>query len=331
MRTTSSTSVVTLIAVLTVAGCSGEPEAAPSNIEEFTEPQCASPDELCLPEPEQGFQIRTEGTEIGPGEDVEYCEVVLLPGSEDDVYYVRAFESQMTAGSHHLIVAGIEPGTATDENAEVGDRVPCTGPDVFGGELQAVTGAQLPYAHESFPEGVGRKFHGGQKIVFDYHYFNASSAPIAANAAVNFHTTDESAVKKISRSFGFYNIGIEIPPGAEKSFTRECTFTHDVYVHKLTRHTHQWGTEFNTWYVGGERDGEMVFSSPDYETVDFPFEDPVLIRAGEGFRFECGFINTESYPLEFGLKASDEMCILFGNWYAANEGEEVPQQGCLVL
>ena len=307
--------------------------ASPVPIDEsqFVEPQCSSPDELCLAVPENGFQIQSVGTEIAAGEDVEYCEVVALPGDEDDVYYVNAFESQMTAGSHHLIVSAIQPGTDTDDNAEVGDRVPCTGGDVFGGEIVPVTGSQLPYGYEAFPAGVGRIYRGGQKIVFDYHYFNTTPEPISARAAVNFHATDEANVTKLSKGFGFYNLGIEVPPGAEESFTGECFFDDDVYVHKLTRHTHQWGTDFNVWYAGGDKDGEMIFSSPDYETVDFPFEEPQLIPGGSGFRFECGFKNTESYTLKFGLKASDEMCILFGSWYEAAEGGSMSDQSCFLF
>lgn len=329
MRNTPRLALLTAFLV----ACGGDPSAQPGPLteSELHAPTCASPGELCLAEPAQGFQIRSDGTEIEPGADVEYCEVVLLPGTADDVYYVRAFESQMTEGSHHLIVAAVEPNTDTDRNAPVGERVPCTGPDVFGGELVSVTGSQQPYSNETFPEGVGRVYTGGQKVVFDYHYFNAGAQPIAARAAVNFHTTEADRVERVSRTFGFYNLGIEIPPGSEASFTKECSFSQDVYVHKLTRHTHQWGTDFNVWYTGGARDGEMLFSSPNYETVDFPLEEPVLMKAGEGFRFECAFINTESYPLKFGLEASDEMCILFGNWYPAGDDEEAKSQSCYVL
>jgi hypothetical protein len=315
---------------IALVGCSSSDPPLASTAPEFVEPTCASPSEVCLAAPAEGFQIRSEGTQIQPGEDVEYCEVVLLPGAPEDTYYVRAFETQMSAGSHHLIVAAVDPGSATDLHAVPGDRVPCTGPDVYGGQLGPVTGAQLPYGHEAFPEGVGRVYHGGQKVIFDYHYFNATAEPIAARAAVNFHTTSADRIKKLSRVFGFYNLGIVIAPGEEASFREECAFSHDVFVHKLTRHTHKWGTRFDVWRSGGAQDGELLFSSPDYETVDFPFDEPVLVRAGEGFRFECTFVNTESYTLEFGVKASDEMCILFGSWYPAGDGE-VPGQSCFTL
>lgn len=298
--------------------------------ETFTPPECSDTTELCLPAPDNGFQIVTVGTSIEPGQDVEYCEVVALPGTPDDVYYVNGFESQMTEGSHHLIVAAIEPGTETDANAEVGDRVECTGPDAFGGELIPVTGAQLPYNSEKFPPKVGRIYYGGQKVVFDYHYFNTTSGPLLARAAVNFHATDPANVEKIARSFGFYNLGIAIPPMSTAEFTKECTFNHDVYVHKLTRHTHRWGTDFSAVFVGGPRDGETALMSDDYETVDFPFEEPVLMPAGSGFRFTCAFDNTEDYTLTFGLKATDEMCILFGSWFVEGD-QDAPEQSCFVF
>ena len=298
--------------------------------EQFVPPTCESPGEICLAEPELGVQIRTVGASIEPGQDVEYCEVVALPGTPEDVYYVNAFESQMTEGSHHLIVAAILPGTDTDAAAQVGDRVKCVGPDVFGGEIIPVTGSQQPYGSEKFPQNVGRTYYGGQKVVFDYHYFNTTSAPLQARAAVNFHATTADQVTKFARTFGFYNLGIEIPPGASAEFNGECFFDRDVYVHKLTRHTHQWGTDFKAWARGGAKDGQLLLESSDYETVDFPFEEPLLMPEGSGFEFSCAFDNTENYTLTFGLKASDEMCILFGAWYVEGE-QDVPEQSCYLF
>jgi hypothetical protein len=288
-------------------------------------------DEPCLAPPEQGFQMRSVGTSIEPGEDVEFCEVVQLPGTADDVYYVNRFESEMTLGSHHLIVSAIEPGTDTDANAEVGDRVPCFGPaSAWGGDLLDVTGQQVRYHDESFPAGVGRIFNGGQKVIFNYHYFNATDFPIDARAAVNFFTTDEANVQKIAESYAAYFVGIDIDPGETASYTIECNMTADVLVHKLTRHTHRWGTDFPVEFSGGERDGELIYTSPSYEDPDHIFEEPLLVREGEGFRFTCNYDNTEpdAHHLSFGEKTTDEMCILFAIIYSP-EGREVnPDQGC---
>src|SRR6188768_3031343 len=87
---------------LLIAGCGGgdddtNGDGADAGI--IGDPDCATPDfvgvtdsceeEPCLAVPEFGFQIRDEGTTIQSAEDVEYCEVVLLPGDPSDTYYVN--------------------------------------------------------------------------------------------------------------------------------------------------------------------------------------------------------------------------------------------------
>jgi hypothetical protein len=100
-------------------------------------------------------------------------------------------------------------------------------------------------------------------------------------------------------------------------------------VHKLTRHTHQWGTDFPVEFAGGERDGELIYTSPSYEDPDYLFDEPVLVQAGEGFRFTCNYDNTNgTHDLFFGENATDEMCILFGTIFSPTEREVPGSQGC---
>jgi len=303
-------------------------------------PTCETPDfvgltdscdeEPCLAAPQYGFQIRDQGTTIQSTEDVEYCEVVVLPGDESDVYYINGFDSAMSLGSHHLIVAAVIPGSSTDENATPGDRVSCVGPDGFGGDLLDVTGQQLPYHQDAFPEGVGRIYHGGQKLIFDYHYLNVTEGPLEARAAVNFYTADESCVEKIAESAGMYNLNIGIANGDTGSFTKACTFKQDVMVYKLSRHTHQWGTDFPVEYVGGAHDGDLIFTSPSYEDPDFIFDEPILMKAGEGFRWTCNYDNDSGHYLMFGPNATDEMCILFSTIYSPDAKEVSGDEGCFL-
>jgi hypothetical protein len=304
------------------------------------DPNCGQPDLVgtvgdceeppCLGVPEYGFQLRNQGTTIQSGEDVEYCEVVQMPGDSSDTYYINGFDSAMTLGSHHLIVAAIEPGSQTDQNATVGDRVECFGPaSGFGGDLIDVTGQQLPYHADTFPDGIGRVYQGGQKLVFNYHYFNATEAPLEARAAVNFYTAEESCVEKIAESAGFFFVGIDINDGESASYTASCTFSQDVMVTKLTRHTHQWGTEFPVEFVGGERDGDDIYTSPNYEDPDYSFDEPVLVKAGEGFRWTCNYVNDSGHHLGFGEEAKDEMCILFPTIYSPVAREVPGEENCL--
>jgi hypothetical protein len=276
-------------------------------------------DEPCLAPPAEGFQIRSEGGEIQPTEDVEYCEVVQLPGGPEDIYYVKGFESAMTDGSHHLIVAAIIPGSPTDEEAQVGERVKCITATAFGEDITDVTGQQLPFHEEAYPAGVGKVFTGGQKLVFDYHYFNTTDAPLKARAAVNFLTTQPENVEHIAENFASFNFGIVIPAHQEASFSNSCRMSSDVMVHKLTRHTHQWGTDFPVFLDTGEGEPQHIYTSPNYEAPDHVFEEPVLVRAGQGFDFDCNYFNDTGETLIFGTEATDEMCILFGTMYSPTE------------
>ena len=63
--------------------------------------------------------------------------------------------------------------------------------------------------------------------------------------------------------------------------TAECKFNQTAYVHKLTRHTHRWGQDFDVWFAGGEKDGEHIFKSEHYEDVDHVFSEPILVEKGE--------------------------------------------------
>ncbi len=287
------------------------------------------PGMLCLVPPDSGFQIKTLGEAIEPGQDIEYCEVVALPGGPEVTYYVDAFQVEMTQFSHHLIVQSAIPGSATEKAISPGMKTTCTGADVFGGEIEGVTGSQHPYHEEQYPEGVGKKFQGGQKLIFDYHYFNSSNAPVKAGAALNFHTVDASKVTREAHAFGFYNLNFAVPPNSKQTFTSECRFTQDVIVSKLTRHTHQWGKDFSTEFAGGPNSGQHIWTTPNYEETEHFFPEPLLIKDGEGFRFSCAFDNTTPKTLKFGLKATDEMCILFGTWYTPKVGGPETSQDCL--
>jgi hypothetical protein len=317
---------------LVISGCgSGDDDQPGTDGGAVDDPDAqvqACTEEPCLDPPASGFQVSNIGTTIQAGEDVEYCEVVQLPGDSSDTYYVNKFEASMTTGSHHLIVQAIEAGSATEDNVDVGDRRLCQGPGGFGEDTVPVTGSQHPYNVNEFPAGVGRVYKGGQYLVFNYHYLNTTDGPLPARATINFHTVDEAQVQYIADDFGFYNLGINTPPGESASFQAECTVNRDLMLYKLVRHTHRWGTDFKVWYAGGPNDGDLIFETPNYEDTQHVFDQPISVQAGEGFRFECNYTNTETYPLVFGLEASDEMCILFGTYWTPDDPQNTSDLDC---
>lgn len=314
--------------------CTSEDEPLDPPAERNEQPEESS--YLGLKKPANGLQLRSIGEEIGPGEDLEFCEIARLPGDADTVYIANSFEFANERGSHHLIVSAAVPGSRAEARIKElgeGNKIPCfSAENAFGNEsFVSVGGTQQPYSKTEMPERVGRAFTGGQWIVFDYHYLNTRDEPIEARSAFNMHFTDADSIDRVAKGFSFSNYTISTPPGAEGSFTGECHFRDDVVISDITRHTHRWGTDFSVSFSGGERDGEEIWTSRDWQhETFFKFDEPFVMKAGEGFRFRCDYRNDTTRALNFGTSATDEMCILFGTIWEA-EGTTFRNQSCIIV
>lgn len=328
-----------LLPALSAACSSKETASAKPPVSSHAEPDGGTaPDapDLDLPEPADGFQIRSAGAVIAPGEEREYCEIARLPGDASDEYYVSLIELANGPFSHHLalgVAAAGSSGEAEIDALGVGYRVECVGPRIeFGDGLEVVATIQVPHGQATLPAGVARKYVGGQYIVFDYHYANTGLEPISARSAVNFHLMDPAAVEHVAQTFVLTNLTIDTPPGKTASFTAECHFNADMLVGAFTRHTHHWGTDFSVSYAGGAHDGEELWTSNDWQNeTEFTFKEPALIKAGEGFRYRCTYENDTSKRLRFGTSVKDEMCMLYGPAWSAHPGQDLKLEGCTIV
>jgi hypothetical protein len=288
---------------------------------------------VCIATPSDGFVVQSVGTSILPGEDVQYCEVVALPGTAGQPIYVSGIDGKMTPYSHHLNIMAVEPGSPADAATTPGQRVKCAGNGrvPFGTGLHQIFGAVSPENSLILPDGVGHRLDGGQKVIFNYHYFNPSTAPVPAKAALAFHLTEASNVRRELRRFGMYNTGFVVPAHTQGTFIAECMMAEDVQLLSLLRHTHRWGTDFTVWRAGGASDGQEVFVSRDWEEgITYAPSTPFIIKQGEGLRFECKFDNTTDRELRFGELVSDEMCILYGNIVSTRDNVPSLPEDCAI-
>ncbi len=284
--------------------------------------------------PSDGFQLRSVGADIAPGQDIEYCEIGEVPGDANVTYPVQSFELANAPFSHHFVVALAEPGSDADavlRTLNIGDRVVCDGANYQWPQtgLFLLASAQTPYVSQSFPPGVGTFLHGHQRIVFDYHYLNTSNQTIRAHSAMNVHLADDGSVEHVAIPFSFFNFTIDVPPLGTKAFTAECHFKNDLTIGTLVRHTHHDGQDFSVWYSGGPNDSQHIWTSQQWnEDTAYSFPEPALVKAGDGFKFECDFENPTNSELRFGIKGTDEMCILAGWIWGTGDVRELPPQDC---
>lgn len=285
------------------------------------------------PDADGGFQITTQGVRLEGGEDDEWCEAFEVPphpDGEDGTWCITRFEVAMTEGYHHLFVAHAPPGSESERlmQDKLGERTRCVGGAhvAYGSDLLPIPLPQGKYADVDYYEGVGMRLKAGQKISVNYHYLNTSTEDTVAVTKLNFHAASCDGLVAMGQ-FGYYNQAIEIPPGEEANSEIHGVFSQDVYVHDLFRHTHRLGIETPIRYYKGPKDGELIFNSPDYEQgAGFRFDEPILVRKGEGFSIDCRWFNPTDKFVRFGPTADDEMCMLLGTWWVANPDEEPETQ-----
>ena len=296
----------------------------------------ASDPNVGLEEPDDGFMLRTVGGEIPPGEEREFCEGQRIPGDSSEEFYVSLIELGNGARSHHFGLAVAERGSLAEEELEAlgaGNKKLCQGPLLgFGPGIEMLGTTQRPYGQAAFPGGVARKFYGGQFVVFNYHFYNPTSEPLQARSAAAFHVIPADEVEHEVQLFSLNNVTLDIPAGQSVSFTAECHFEVDLMVGGFTRHTHENGRDFTVWFAGGERDGEEIWTSHDWELdTEFLFEEPTMLRAGEGFRYRCNYENTTSRRIRFGTSFKDEMCMLYGPAWAPVGREVLDLPDCNIV
>ena len=74
--------------------------------------------------------------------------------------------------------------------------------------------------------------------------------------------------------------------------------------------------EFRIFLKGGNRDGELVYYTNDWEHPPIiEFDPPITLDPGQGFTAEAIYDNTTDRTLRFGLLSEDEMMIVFGSYY----------------
>jgi Copper type II ascorbate-dependent monooxygenase, C-terminal domain len=282
-------------------------------------------------EPKDGFQLTTQGVRMAAGEDDEWCEAFEVPADPNDPdreWCITHAEVAMTEGFHHLFVAKAPVGSRSEALMEVGERVRCIGGAhvTYGSDLLPIPLPQGKYVDVKYYKGVGERFKAGEKISINYHYLNAAERDIIAVTKLNFHASSCDGLRKLDQ-FGYYNQDISIPAGGTYSTEMTGTFSQDVYVLDIFRHTHRFGRNVPVSFYKGPRDGEVFFDSPDYEQgASFRFPEPVLLKKGEGFKFVCNFENPTDKIIHFGPTADEEMCMLLGTWWVANQGEEPKTQ-----
>ncbi len=272
--------------------------------------------------PENGYQFYIPPFDIPANTERELFIYKELNNPEP--VYISGFEISMKSGSHHFLLYNFPDAfpLANYPNEGIIRDVYKTNGDLNSSTLfhmqhhQFVAGTQVPKVRYNYPAGVALRIPANSGFDLNSHYANKKDEMVTGEVYANIYTTEEADVQHVAKILNLNNDNFLLPPGEVTTVTKSYVFEEDRYIFQLWSHAHEHNTSFKVYVDGGERNGELIYFSNDWEHPPILQLDPPLeLKAGEALRLEAVYDNYEDEALFFGLRSTDEMMILFGAFY----------------
>jgi hypothetical protein len=265
-----------------------------------------------LEPPAMGFQLVSADIQLAAGEETTKCWYFEAPNNVD--LAVTRWESQMTPGSHHMIVfftnSAQQPhGTITDECGITGG----------GGAVWSYS-AQEPYADQQLPAGVGVGVRTAQAGFIQMHYLNASDGPLTAHVTLNVHTYAEGAQYIPAAPLITFHAGISIPPMSTASVSDTCTVPAGAQFYSLGMHAHKQAVHMETRQDSPS--GTLVFETDSWSEPGGEewLAEPFYTFPNNQLYYRCDYNNPTNRTITTGdSAATDEMCMSVGYMFPASQ------------
>lgn len=263
-----------------------------------------------------GFQMKIEPFDIAPNFEREIFIRKNTPNTQ--TAYVNRIQMRGMSNSHHLVVYSFRNSLLLPTENILRDlRAPNGMINLEYLQNHIFMGGGTDVNTDfSLPEGVALKISPSTPLDLNAHYFNKTSSTLKGENYINFYTVPENNVKNIAKTFDLNNLEIILPPGERKTLIKNFTFNELTRVALLTSHFHKLGEKFVIKIYGGARNGEVIYSSSDWEhPATVAFTTPIALKPGEGLTSEVTYYNKTNKTVTFGLTSEDEMNIIFGYYY----------------
>ena len=281
----------------------------------------SAPEFTPLNPPEKGIQLHIKPFEVKPNYEREFFQYTDL--NIDGDIYANRIEIEMRSGSHHFILYSFDKNINNSNIPEYDIKRDLRFED---GTMNVQTlrtmqyheffsGTQWPRMDYNLPPGVAFKLNSKFGIDQNAHYVNRSDSIIIGEVFTNIHTIDRSEVEKVANIINWSNQEILLPPRKVTTLNKSFITDAPIYIGQLFSHAHEKMTEFVVKIKGGERNGELVYWTDDWEHPPIiNYDPPIQLNNGEGLELIATYDNQEDRFITFGFLSTDEMMILFG-WY----------------
>ncbi|MFD2934623.1 monooxygenase [Spirosoma flavum] len=274
---------------------------------------------LPVPAAGTGFQMAIPSFDIQPSFERELFTRRMVGNTQD--VYVNRYETKMRSGSHHFVAYDFRNKSSLPNLNDIRDlrnadnSLNITTALTMSNHVY-LAGSQAQYQDYVFPEGAALLIPAGASFDLNSHFVNKTSTVMKGEAQINLYTVDKSTVQHVVQTLDLSNTNLTIPANGRVTLTKSFAFNKARKVLTLTSHMHKSGEKFVIKIMGGSRNGEVVYTSTDWEHPDIiTFKTPIDLQKGEGLISEITYNNTTGKAISFGLTSEDEMGIIFGYYY----------------
>jgi hypothetical protein len=269
----------------------------------------------------QGFQLTSGTFEVPKTTETQRCYFVSVPGSADQEVWVTRYQLAQNQGTHHVNIFRVN--TVHNLSGKPGDVV------VDGECWKSSNWSDWPLVVNSqddqqsvdwsLPSGVGARFHGGELLMLQVHYVNATTqqTPRQGKVLVNFWTAKDAPPNELGTLFAT-NQNIKVCPGeTNRSFESRCTFaSQGATVVAANGHFHSRGRDFTIAPVDATGNvGATFYESTNWAEPPMARGLAVALPAGGGIDYRCTY---DADPSACGDPANN-CCFTFGPHVETNE------------
>jgi hypothetical protein len=245
--------------------------------------------------------------DVQPGEDRVLCTYLdAFVENDSDIGRIAGYT---TAGNHHAVL--YQTAIAQPANTHV-----CKDDEMIFLSWVGGIGGEGSDAENKLPEGLVRRVKGGNQLMIQSHWLNATDEALDGQAAFNVSYEPVSPDKLQTNFMAVMNTELEVPPGTSSAFV-ECTFEDKVNIWQLAGHEHDLGTHVRMAFTpsgGTERvlfdedwNNEWAFN-PKY--LDYA-ATPLVASPGDKLRIDCDWNNKTPDTVRFPR----EMCGAVGEFF----------------